>query len=287
MANWNVVCTPRGGATCPVGLTPSLLRSGQKVAAWPPGTGLTLTATGTAPVAATGVEPTLIFAASVSSASGAPDPTPANDTPPSAKTVVTTPAVCNFVTNPASLSLGPDAQPVLVSLVSGSGCNWTAQSNDAWLVVTPAGGSGDADLTITPQGNTSPSERTGRVTVNGKTVLVAQAGAPPPPPGRDPCASMRLQREGDQIPKWGLTGVTWFTVYAEQECTWVTPATVDWISVETGGGGTGNGAVAYMAKPNSRNGRTLRSHHGRHQVIHRQAAWRRRRFQRYERWRRR
>ncbi|MBK8741853.1 MAG: BACON domain-containing protein [Betaproteobacteria bacterium] len=117
-------------------------------------------------------------------------------------------------------------------------------------MVTPAGGSGDADLTITPQGNTSPSERTGRVTVNGKTVLVAQAGAPPPPPVLDLCASMYLQREGDQISKWGLMGVTWFTVYADKECTWVTQATVEWISVETGGGGTGVGAVAYMAKPN-------------------------------------
>ena len=427
VANWNVTCTARGGASCPASLNPDLLRTGQNIASWPAGGGLTLTATGTAPQIATGGKATMNFAATVASASGSPDATPSNDTPPVSQTVVQSMAACNFVVNPSVTSLGSAAQGGQVSLFAGAGCNWNAQSSVPWLSVSPASGSGDAILTLTPQANSATADRGGTITVGGQSVQVTQAAlvcsyvlsptmlaldpgarnigvtlrvaggcawsaqssvpwlaitpangagngtltlivqanagtsaragtvtaggqplqvtqagvvvaapvcsyslstsslslsapaqsvsvavtapvgcawtaqsdaswlTPTPPNGTgngtivlaaaantattsragivtiggqalqvaqagtteaiapipvNPCATINLQREGDQIPATGLSGSTTFLVYADTQCAWAAQSSASWLTLTAGASGTGNGAVSYFVQPN-------------------------------------
>jgi uncharacterized membrane protein YgcG len=176
--NWSVTCVARYGASCPSTSDLTRLREGQGITTWPAGGTLTLTATGTAPQVASGGNATLNFAAAVANASGSPDSTPANDMPPLAQTVVKAATVCNTVLNPSTLQLGSAAQTPHVSLIIGSGCQWGAQSSASWLTVTPAGGAGDATLALSLAANATIANRSGSVTVEGKTILVTQSGIP-------------------------------------------------------------------------------------------------------------
>ena len=247
VSNWSVVCAARYGATCPTTTDLTRLREGTPVVSWPAGGTLNFTAIGTAPPVASGGDATLRFAATLASASGSPDSNPSNDTPPLAQTVVKAAAVCNTVPNPTTLQLGPSQQTPRINLIIGTGCAWSAQSSaPSWLTVSPASGTGDAILNATLAANTANSERSGSVTVNGKTVLVTQ-GALPPASG-SACDSLRLQRQGDQVAPGGLTGAQSFAVFADAQCTWRAESKVSWITL-TSGNGSGSGIVGYLVEP--------------------------------------
>jgi hypothetical protein len=100
-------------------------------------------------------------------------------------------------------------------------------------------------VSIVPQANSTSDIRTGNVVIGGKTIPVVQSGLQ-----TDQCASLRFQRNGDQVNAPGLTGQTSFTVYAQDDCRWSAQALAPWIQVVAAGWGTGNGAVSYVVGPN-------------------------------------
>ena len=91
--------------------------------------------------------------------------------------------------------------------------------------------------------------RSGTLSVGGKSVLVIQAGAPAAGPA-GVCATLRLQREGDQTPATGLSGGTSVAIFADGQCGWSAQSDVPWITLTAGGGGAGNGTISYLAQPN-------------------------------------
>jgi len=90
-----------------------------------------------------------------------------------------TPGVpCTFTVSPTSVSVAAAATtaPVNVS-VSPAGCSpssWTASSGASFVTVSPATGNGSGTATLTFLANTS-AQRTGTVTIAGRTVSVTQA----------------------------------------------------------------------------------------------------------------
>ena len=147
------------------------------------------------------------------------------------------------------------AQSVQVALTAVSGCTWAAQSSAPWLAVSPPAGSASATLTVSLAANTVAAARTGAITVGGLSIPVAQAGtveiAAPPPPPPDPCATVRLQRDGDQMPAAGLSGESSVAVLADSVCAWSSQSTAPWLSVTAGGAATGNGTIKYSVQANS------------------------------------
>ncbi|MEP7083481.1 MAG: BACON domain-containing carbohydrate-binding protein, partial [Betaproteobacteria bacterium] len=250
VTNWVVTCTPRSGATCPGSLDANRLREGQTIATWPAGGGLTLEATGTAPAPAAGSSATLEFATASSGGNGAPDPTPENNTPPPAQTVIRATNACDITLNPGNMSFGSTAQGQPAALTTGTGCAWTVQSDAPWLIVVGASSKGPATIAVTVQTNPGAQPRTGTLSVGGATTLVVQAGAPPP---NSPvaCANLRLQREGEQAPAGRRTGPSSVGVFADGECRWTSQADVSWITLTAGGAGNGNGTISYIAQPNT------------------------------------
>ncbi len=69
--------------------------------------------------------------------------------------------------NPASWSAPACGGSTTVSLSTGSGCSWTASSNQGWLTVNPASGTGSATLTLNASSNSTGSTRTATVTIWG------------------------------------------------------------------------------------------------------------------------
>ena len=162
---------------------------------------------------------------------------------------------CMYTAIPASLNLTATAQTAQVELGAGTGCNWTARTSAPWLTVTPATGTAGATLTVgVSANNTVANSRTGAITIGGLTIPVAQAGAvevpAPPPPPVDPCAGIRLQRDGDQMPANGLSGESSVAVLADSVCRWSSQSTVPWLTVTGGGSATGNGTLTYAVQAN-------------------------------------
>jgi hypothetical protein len=56
---------------------------------------------------------------------------------------------------------------------------WTAVSDENWVTVNPAGGTGTGNVTITAagiKGNPAKKTRTATVTIGGRAVSVTQSG---------------------------------------------------------------------------------------------------------------
>lgn len=248
VANWTVTCSVSAGTSCPGSTTDlTALRSGLAIGNWPAGGIIVLAAAGTAPPVTTGGNSTLRFGALATAGAGAPDANRANNVPAMAKTLVNAPQACNYVVNPATLSLGPAAQPVQLSVLSGVNCPWTIQNTVTWLSATTGGAQGNGIVTLTPQANTATGSRSGTIVVAGHAIVVTQAGTPPV---ANSCATIRLQRDGDQMSAAGLSGEGSVAITADSLCTWSSQSSTPWLSVTAGGTGTGNGTLRYVVQPN-------------------------------------
>ena len=161
---------------------------------------------------------------------------------------------CTFSANPPSLALNAGAQSAQVALTAVTGCTWSATSSAPWLTASPPNGSGGTTLTISLAANLATASRTGAITVAGLSIPVAQAGtaeaAAAPAPPTNPCATIRLQRDGDQIAAEGLSGDSSVAVLADAICAWSSQSMAPWLTVTAGGSGTGNGTIKYSVQAN-------------------------------------
>jgi Putative binding domain, N-terminal/Viral BACON domain len=95
-------------------------------------------------------------------------------------TVTQSGTACTFTV--ASTSHTPTAAggPYTNAVTTAAGCAWTAVSNVNWITVTTGSGTGNGTAAYTVGLNSSPNQRTGTLTVAGRTVTVTQGRATPP-----------------------------------------------------------------------------------------------------------
>jgi len=86
-------------------------------------------------------------------------------------------AACTFAISPASASYPPAGGNGSVAVAAGSGCSWTAVSSVSWITVTGTGGgtgNGTATYSVAPYTGKGPRNRSGSITIAGKTFRVKQ-----------------------------------------------------------------------------------------------------------------
>lgn len=87
------------------------------------------------------------------------------------------PPVCGYSINPSSLAVGAAGASGSVAVSTGSGCAWTARSEDGWIRVSSgASGNGNGTVAFSVERNTKDKDRTGTVTIAGRTFTVRQQG---------------------------------------------------------------------------------------------------------------
>jgi uncharacterized protein (TIGR03437 family) len=92
-------------------------------------------------------------------------------------------AACTYTLLPTSASPRAEASSSYVRITAATGCAWTAVSNVTWITITSgSSGTGSGQVNYTVAANTSPSPRTGSMTIAGQTFTVTQAGAAPAGP---------------------------------------------------------------------------------------------------------
>jgi hypothetical protein len=89
-------------------------------------------------------------------------------------------ASCLATVSPTGVLLGHEAASRSLSVdVPGAGCHWGAAASESWIVITSGGsGVGDGTITYSVSENTTLTQRAGRITVNGGTIDIVQAGRP-------------------------------------------------------------------------------------------------------------
>lgn len=145
-----------------------------------------------------------------------------------------------------SLSISPTSAQVLRTAGTGtirvvSNCAWTASSNAPWLrIASGASGSSDGTISYAYDDNTGTASRNAVITVGNLSFSLVQEGVP---------CTVSVNPSVADFPGDGGTG----TIAVNSSCAWQVSASQTWVSITSGGSGSGNGAVAYRVAANTLN----------------------------------
>lgn len=153
--------------------------------------------------------------------------------------LVTQDSGCSFQLTPASQSFGAGGGGGTINVTSGTGCTWTAASNDAWITInngTPGNGNGSVNYSV---GANSGPQRTGTITIAGQTFTITQASN----------CTYAISPTSQTFGATGGNGAV--TVTAGAGCTWSATSNNSWLQVTGGSSGTGNGMVNFSVSANT------------------------------------
>ena len=147
---------------------------------------------------------------------------------------------CTFTLSATSMTMGAAGGSGSVTVTTGNQCAWAASSGVNWITAT--GGTavtGPGAFTFNVAALTGTASRTGSLTVAGQAVSVTQQGV---------ACAYTLLPASRTVDAAGATAA--FDVNTDAACAWTAAPTVPWLSVVSGGSGSGNAAVTYRAAPN-------------------------------------
>jgi all-beta uncharacterized protein/BACON domain-containing protein len=157
---------------------------------------------------------------------------------------------CTYTLDPGSQTMSADGgagSPVGVS--TSRYCHWTAASDVPWITVTAgAAGRGNGVVAFSVAANTGTT-RTGTLTIAGHGAMISQTevgvAAPLPPSRACPYTISPTSSGENWIAATGTVAVT-----TAGTCPWTATSNVPWITIVSGGSGTGNGVVTYAVATN-------------------------------------
>jgi hypothetical protein len=154
----------------------------------------------------------------------------------------TTSNSCTYAISPNNHSFTSAAGTGTISVTSGSGCNWTAVSNNSWITIT-SGSTGTANGTVnySVTANTGNSQRTGTITVGGQTFTVAQSGTT--------ACTYAISPTSHSFTS--AAGTATINVTSGNGCHWTATTNSNWITITSGSSGTANGTVNYSVTANT------------------------------------
>jgi hypothetical protein len=150
-----------------------------------------------------------------------------------------------------SIALGATSQQVpagggsgSVDVTAAAGCAWSAETQAPWISITEgASGSGNGAVrfSVAPNGG---GPRNGTLAIGGRTFTVNQAGG----------CSYTIAPEAQNVPDSG--GSVAVAVTTAPECAWTATPHVPWITVASGGSGSGPAQVQLAVASNPEAQRT-------------------------------
>jgi hypothetical protein len=154
---------------------------------------------------------------------------------------------CMYGVAPNSASYPASASSGNVAVTTPAGCAWAATSQAGWIAITSgASGNGDGTVQYTVAANTDPAGRTGTLSVATQTVTISQAGTAP-------ACTFNAAPTSAFYPVTG--GTATITVTTQPGCAWTATSQAAWITITSGGSGTGNGTIQYSVAVNAGAGR--------------------------------
>lgn len=158
---------------------------------------------------------------------------------------VPTQASCTFAPAPSTYSISGVGGTSSFSLGTGTGCQWSAVSQQPWLSIT-SGTSGQSSGTVSFSVAANPvtNPRAGTIQVGSglsmSNFAVYQAGA---------CYYSLSEGPVVAVPPSGESNTV--TVTTTSDCVWSAVSNANWLTISSGASGTGTGSFTYTAAPNS------------------------------------
>ena len=154
------------------------------------------------------------------------------------------PPPCTYTIAPGSATIGATGGAgTAITVTTAAGCTWTATSAASWLTITSgASGTGGGTVAYSAAANTG-AQRTGDLTVAGRTFTVTQSAAPP-------ACTYSIAPGSTTIAASGGAGAP-VTVTTAAGCMWTAASNAPWLTITSGASGTGGGTVAYSAAANA------------------------------------
>ena len=151
----------------------------------------------------------------------------------------------SFTIAPASISVGVTGTNATVAVAAGSGCPWTATNGVSWLVITGgSSGTGSGTVSYAVIDNSSNCvSRSGTLTIAGKTFTVTQASG---------AGTYAIMPTNSSVAVDATTGSVTVTPTGAN-CPWTASSSVSWLTITSGGSGSGPGSVAYAVDSNISN----------------------------------
>lgn len=132
----------------------------------------------------------------------------------------------------------------LLDLIVPTGFNWTASSNDTWIILTSADSGNSSDIVaFETRENFTSNARAGSLTIAGVTCSIIQDG------GLGGDCLYGIAPAFNSFATGGGSGA--ITVSTEERCAWQAVSNVGWITVTSGNAGIGNGIVTYSVAANT------------------------------------
>ena len=149
---------------------------------------------------------------------------------------------CTYSISPTSQSFGSSGGTGSVGVTAtSSSCSWTAVSNATWITVTSgSSGTGNGTVAYSVSANTSTNPRTGTMNIGKRVFIVRQDGA---------CAYSLSPTSKSFSFSGGTSSVT--VCASSSSCSWTAVSNATWITVTSGGSGTGNRRVIYSVSANT------------------------------------
>ena len=146
---------------------------------------------------------------------------------------------CAYGISPSTQSVGAGGSSGTVSVTTSAGCPWTASSGASWITINSGGsGSGPGQVAYTIAANDGPA-RQGSLTIAGRTFAVSQESG----------CSFNISPAGATVASTASSGSVSVTTTAG--CAWTASSGAPWITIGSGGSGSGPGPVGYSIAANS------------------------------------
>ncbi len=154
-------------------------------------------------------------------------------------TVTQTGVACTYAISPTSTTYASAGGNGTVTVTATQGCDWTSASDSNWLVVTSgATGTGNGSVGYSVSVNAGSTNRTGRLTIATKLLIVTQTGTP---------CTFSINPTSAGISDTGGGGTIALTA-SDSACTWTATSQASWLGVSPASG-TGSRSINYTVAP--------------------------------------
>jgi uncharacterized protein (TIGR03437 family) len=158
-----------------------------------------------------------------------------------------TPGACGGTCSLAVPGQTASAGGATGSVAVTANSTWDVIAVDPWITVTSAGsGTGNGTVTITVAANAGAA-RSGSILIGGQTYTVHQNGVAV---GTTAGCSYLIQSSTTQSVTMAA-GTGMIQIVTGQNCAWTAASNASWLTIKSGGSGTGNGAVSYAVEANA------------------------------------
>jgi uncharacterized repeat protein (TIGR03803 family) len=150
---------------------------------------------------------------------------------------------CTYTLSATSVTLTAKGGAKTVSVkAKGTGCEWTAVSNDPFIRITSGGsGTGNGKVDFAVDGNTNTTALSGTMTIADQTVTVDQAAGG---------CTFKLSPKTGKIKAAGGSATVKVTPNFG-DCAWTAVSNDSFITITDGGSGVGKGSISYTVAANA------------------------------------